>query len=380
MQIIAFAIATIIPLVFLYIIYTLDLYKTGTFRFVLTCFIWGVISVGLAYLINTIIFYNRGLASRETIETLIAPTAEEILKAAILIYLVRKPNFTYFVDGAIYGFAVGIGFAVAENYFYLSFFDPSTGLGVAVGRVLSTNLMHATTTALVGVALGLARFRRSLGHSMILAAGLILAISFHSVFNRLGTQASEGMRLIYAAILGFAGAGLIVYVIFRGLAEEKKWIEEKLGEADRVTAKEASYVQQLSNVDELLAPIANKFGAEKAEQIENFLIIQARLGILRKTLDKLNDEKMRAGVEKQMEGLRTQMDNARRAVGSYAMLYIRYIVPPDQSPLWGLIENRIQEKIAARPATGGADLFAKLGQRVSQTQAQIKSEDQEPPD
>jgi protease PrsW len=375
MQIVAFAIATIIPLVFLYVIYTLDLYKTGTFRYVLMCFVWGVICVVLAGWINTNIFYNRGLASREAIIILIAPIIEEILKASILIYLVRRPNFTYFVDGAIYGFAVGIGFAVAENFYYLSFY-PDTGLGVAIGRVLSTNLMHATTTALVGVALGLARYKRSLGHFMILIIGLIIAISFHSIFNYLSTQASQGMSLIYATVLGFAGAGLIIFVIFRGLAEEKKWIEEKLGEADRVTAKEASNVQQLSNVDELLAPIANKFGAEKAEQIEKFMIIQARLGILRKTLDKLNDDKMRAGVERQMEDLRAQMDSTRREVGSYAMLYLRYTVPPDKSPLWGILENRIQEKIAARPATGGADLYAKLGQRVSQSQAQSKSEDQ----
>ena len=38
MNIIALALATAIPLVFLYVIYALDLYKTGTFKYVLSLF------------------------------------------------------------------------------------------------------------------------------------------------------------------------------------------------------------------------------------------------------------------------------------------------------------------------------------------------------
>ena len=363
MFIIALIVATLVPLIFLYIIYTLDLYKVGAFRYVLMCFVSGGIAFALASVINRGI-YTRGYASRDELIWFAAPVVEEILKALVLIYLVRRPNFTYFVDGAIYGFAAGIGFAIFENYQYI-LGTPGAGLGTAVGRVLSTNLIHASCSALVGVALGIARFKRSGGHILILAAGLLLAMSLHSAFNNFVTRLDSGLLLVYAALLGFGGAAFIAFAIKRGLAEEKTWIEETLGAADRVTTGEAAVVHRLANVDEILQPLAARFGEEKADQIEQFLVQQARLGILRKTLEKLNDDKMRKAVEKQMGDLRLEMDKSRRAVGSYCMLYLRNIFPPDSSPLWGRLENLIAEKTASRPATGGPNLWATLGQRAT---------------
>ncbi len=94
----------------------------------------------------------------ETLTRITAPIIEEILKALILIYLIQHPRFRYIVDGAVYGIAVGIGFALSENLFiYL----PGAGdavLVTAISRTLSTSLMHATASGLVGISLG--RLRR----------------------------------------------------------------------------------------------------------------------------------------------------------------------------------------------------------------------------
>jgi RsiW-degrading membrane proteinase PrsW (M82 family) len=370
MEIVAYVLATIIPLIFLYVIYALDLYKMGAFRYVLACFAWGAVAFGAASLVNRTL-YLQHLVSRDDIIRYTAPVAEELLKALILVYLVRRPNFTYFVDGALYGFAVGIGFAVFENYQYLMY-EADGGLGTAIGRVLSANLIHASASALVGVALGLARFRRSLGHLLTLLAGLLIAMALHSVYNNLVTRAEGGMIMVYGAGLGFSGVALIAFLIFRGLAEQKVWIREKLGMADRVTDKEARVVDQLADTQTLLEPLAKLYGQEKAEQIEQFLLTQARLGILRKTLDKLPDAKMRQAIEKQMADLRLQMDAARRKVGSYCMASVRLIFPPDDRQLFQLMEARIQQARQARPASGGLNLWATLGQRAAAKPAEAQ--------
>lgn len=377
MQVAGFVIATLIPLVTLYVIYALDLYKMGAFRTVLLCFAWGGVAFLLARTVNRYVYF-QGLVALENIPRYFAPVAEELLKALILVYLVRRRNFTYFVDGAIYGFAIGIGFAIFENYEYI-LATPGAGLITAISRVISTNLIHASATSLVGVALGLARFRRTAGHFALLVAGLVAAMLLHGIFNNVVTRDIPGPVLLYSALLGFAGVGLIAYLIFRGLAEQRQWIEEKLGAADRVTGGEARIVHRLEDMHDILAPLREIFGEEKGDQIEEFLMKQARLGILRKTLDKLPDEKMRQGVEKQMEEIRLEMDKARRLVGSYAMLYVRKIFPEEGSPLWGLMESRIQERIAARPASGGTNLFASLGQRMAErtaTQNENNNEEQ----
>ncbi len=364
MQILALLIASLIPLLSLVLIYKLDLYKTGNFRSILICFLAGVVGFWAASMINRTTI-SLGWLPRTDVVRYSAPVVEEICKGLVLLYLVRRPNFTYFVEGAIYGFAAGIGFAIFENYQYI-LAARDAGFSVAIGRVLSTNLIHATTCALLGIALGLARFQHGFRMVAVSLAGLLIAMLVHIGFNNLVTRVTSGLLLVYAAGCGLGGAGVIALAIRRGLKEEKAWIEETLGMNDRVTTSEANAVQNMRNVHEILKPLAQRFGDKKAAQIERFLIVQARLGILRKSVEKLNDERMKRSVEEQIAKLRVEMDAARRDVGSYAMLYLRHTFLEDASPLWGRLETAIQERAAARPASGGINLYANLQKRQAE--------------
>ncbi|KAA3645063.1 MAG: protease PrsW [Chloroflexi bacterium] len=341
MALIAYAIAALIPLLVLYIIYSLDLYRTGTFRYTLLSFLWGSLAFLLASSINRYLIGN-GVLERLTVVQFTAPIMEELLKALVLIYLVRRPKFTYFVDGAIYGFAIGIGFAIFENFEYINTAS-AAALGTAIGRVISTNLIHATASAIIGIAFGLARFHRTAGRGLVIALGFVIGMALHIGFNNLVTRVESGPLLLYAGAVGIAGLLLIAWAIRRGLTEEKVWIEETLGEADRVTTGEAAVVHRLNDLELILAPLAQRFGPHKASQIEAFLTLQARLGIMRKTLDKLQDEKTITAVQTEMDTVREEMDAARQEVGTYAMMYLRSIFPADDSPLWSSLENSISE-------------------------------------
>src|SRR5512133_2362494 len=210
MQILAFVIATAIPLLSLYLIYRLDLYKTGAFRTILTCFISGAVAFWIASLVNRTI-YDRGWLGVTDIIRYSAPLVEEILKGMLLWYLVRRPTFTYFVEGAVYCFAAGVGFAIFENYQYILDAGAAASFGVAISRVISTNLMHATTTSLLGIALGYARFERVYRQILLSLAGLLVAILVHMGFNNLVTRVDGSLLLVYAAASGLAGTGLIAF-------------------------------------------------------------------------------------------------------------------------------------------------------------------------
>jgi RsiW-degrading membrane proteinase PrsW (M82 family) len=358
-SILALAIAVIIPIIILFIIYTQDLYGTGSFRYVVLSFFWGAVAFSAAAFINRFLI-GSGIFERLTILQYIAPFEEEILKGLILIYLIRRPQFTYFVDGAIYGFAVGIGFAVIENFDYV--LGASTGaLDVAVGRVISTNMIHAAGSAIVGIAAGLARFSRGSGRILRVFLGLVLAILLHTGFNNLVTRVTGGWLLVYAAVVGIAGVGAIWISIRRGLSEEKAWIEETLGMTDRVTASEAAVVHRIADLDDILKPLALRFGEEKTVQIEKFLFMQARLGILRKTLEKLPDENLLEATRKEIAQIQQVMDDARRAVGTMPMMYLRSIFPEDDVSLWGSIEGVIERHIAERSASSGTGMWERLG-------------------
>ncbi|HUI88284.1 MAG TPA: PrsW family glutamic-type intramembrane protease [Anaerolineales bacterium] len=358
-SVIALTIATLIPLVFLYLVYVLDMYHTGTFRILLYCIAWGAIAYFLAVLVNDTLV-NHNWVSEDLLIRFTAPFAEETLKGLFLLYLIRRPNFTYFVDGATYGFACGIGFAIFENYEYV-LGSPSAAIALAISRVLSTNLIHATGSALIGIALGIWRVEHSRFRFLYPLGGWLSALAMHSIFNNI---ISDDTVLIFAFVLSFLGIAIIVFAIFRGLKEEKSWIEETLGMTDGVTSGEAAIVQQLNKVDDILAPLAQRFGPQKASQIEQFLLMQARLGILRKTAEKLQDEGLRVATQKQIEKLRIEMDQARRAVGAYCMLYLRNIFPENQSPIYDLLQQRLASTDKSLAATG---LWKTLDQRVKPT-------------
>jgi RsiW-degrading membrane proteinase PrsW (M82 family) len=341
-MIVAGLIATAVPLIVLYIIYTLDFYKTGAFGLILGSFAWGIAAFGAAFYINTWMVNNVDWVTTLVFKRYTAPIIEEILKAIILVYLVRRPNFTYFVDGAIYGFAVGIGFAIIENYFYIGT-NSDVAVPVAISRVISTNLIHASASGMVGIAMGLARFQRFSGRAAILIVGLAVAMAVHLIFNNVVTRIESSLIVVIATVIGGVATGSIVLAIRRGLKEEKAWIEETLGMADRVTASEAAVVHQITDWNEILAPIAEIF-PDQISDIEDFLRLQARLGIMRKTLEKLTDEKMVANVRDQMTELREEMDEARRSVGYSAMIYVRTIFPEDDSPALEKLGELIAEE------------------------------------
>ncbi|MCB2179510.1 PrsW family intramembrane metalloprotease [bacterium] len=352
-SIIAFAIATFIPLAILWFIRSRNMYQTGSFIMVLGAFFWGVLVYAMAALINSRLLLGTGLINVETLVRYIAPWEEEILKALLFIYLFRKINFTYFVDGAITGFAIGIGFAIVENYEYVTSFQ-SAALGVAISRVISTNLIHAAATATTGIAFGLARFHK--GGRMVgtILGGLSLAIILHLGFNNLVNRVSSSFLLLYAASVGILATIVIYLMIRRGLKQAKNWIQEKLGTADRVTASEAQAVQKVTEDKHLLASLTEMFGAAQAAQIHKFLLIQARLGIHRKNLERFQDPALVSETQKEITTLQGEMNILRREVGPYTMSMLRSLFPLSENMFWSQLENTLADRMKnpSRPSSG----------------------------
>ncbi len=354
--VVALAAATIVPLAFLYGVKALDFYQTGSLRFIAMSAVWGALAYMLAGRINTALV-DRGGVPPDTLVRFIAPVVEEVLKGLILLYLIRHADFKYFLDGAIYGFAIGIGFAIFENFEYVMGHQ-STAVQLAVSRVFSTNLIHATGSALIGIALGLARFDRSaFRRGLYLLAGLTLAIGIHTGFNNM---VNAGVALLFAFAAGMGGAAIIYAATRRGLSDEKAWVHEEIGLTEGVTTGEASAVRQLSEVDQILAPLVERFGAAKAAQIEKLLFMQAQLAIQRKMLEKMQDPKMKAAIQAQITELDLKMNASRKLVGAWCMLYLRNIFPDNDVQLW----DKLQMRVSTDKSQAGGGVWRSLEERM----------------
>lgn len=116
------------------------------------------------------------------ITIIVTPITEEILKATpILVYalLISAKKERLFTASM----AVGIGFAVLENAFYL-LNDASFSMIDAIIRAFGAGLMHGMCTLLVGVGISFAKKR-----SKIFVVGtfalLSTAITYHGIYNML---------------------------------------------------------------------------------------------------------------------------------------------------------------------------------------------------
>lgn len=362
---IALLIASIIPVGFLILVRRIDKYQAENFNLIIVAGGWGVFAYIIAAQINPAMI-DAGIINYDNMVRFSAPILEEILKAIILLFLVRQVNFTYFVDGAIFGFAAGIGFAIIENVEYVTG-NPETALIQAIGRVLSTNLMHATGSGIIGVTLGLSRFDRTGRKALSVLTGVTLSMILHVAFNNLVTRVSSGLLLIYAIGVGFTGAGFIAYMVKRGFKNEEAEIKDRLKKEKGITEQEATAVEKVDQMKQYLAPIAEKFGHKKAEQAKVFLLKQAKISRVRKNLTsytELGDEKMIRATENQIKTLQEEVDELRRDVGTYCMLFLRNTFMQETSPLWGRLESLIEEQAMAPKNPNGPSLWGSLNTKI----------------
>jgi RsiW-degrading membrane proteinase PrsW (M82 family) len=123
------------------------------------------------------------------IVVLVAPVVEELGKYLVVRKTVyESAEFDEPVDGIVYAAAAGLGFATLENVLYV-FASLETSLFLAVGTGLVRAVLsvpgHVLFSAMWGYSLGKARFIPKEKRPGVIAAGLMLAIASHALFNLL---------------------------------------------------------------------------------------------------------------------------------------------------------------------------------------------------
>jgi RsiW-degrading membrane proteinase PrsW (M82 family)/CRP-like cAMP-binding protein len=332
--VIAYLIGIAIPAFTVYLFVMLDVFGTGKPSTLLLCGAWGAFGAfPLAWLINNTVM-DWGM-TYETLTRITAPIIEEILKALVLIYLIRQPRFRYIVDGAVYGIAVGIGFALSENLFiYL----PGAGnavLATAISRTLSTSLMHATASGLVGISLG--RLRRVSDRRKIFMplVGIGLAIAVHVGYNNVANELEGAALLLVAIGIGLGGGFIIGWQIDQGLDEEKRRFAETLGLDVGVSTGERKAVQQLggASIDQIFDELQEFFGQHNVALVRRLLVIQANVGILQNNLSGPSSDRLRAAWEEEIAGYRQEIEQIRKQLGPAVNLFVGSVFPSDDAAL-----------------------------------------------
>ena len=351
-------IASIIPLLFLYLVKGLNFFETHRVRLILLALVWGAISLELSYQVDHPIRLVLGMPF---VATHTAPFVEEIFKSLVLLYLVRRADTTFFVDGAVYGFASGIGFAIVENMLYLSRVDLDTGLIVGTLRAFEASVLHGSTTAIVGMAVAgfpLGRVKHPL---LAWVAGLTAAIAIHTAFNNTAFHHFVFGQTGVLVLAGIAFTALLLVggAILWGLRRERTRLRKSLGVQAGVSKGEAMLVQRIDDLDDLLEPVEARFGEIKREQVANVLLLGAQLAMKQEMIRETKDPELRAELVPQITELKRELKQQRHEVGVYVMSYVRSILPKTTWSLWARL-GQILTKLETPRTNLWSALSAKL--------------------
>lgn len=188
-------------LCFLACLLWLDGYKLLRPRAVAFALGSGVALALVSYVLAVVLLQGLDLP-RPAYSRYVAPVVEEVLKALVVVALIRSHRIGFLVDGAIHGFAVGSGFALFENLLYLHLLE-GAGMATWIVRGFGTAIMHGGTTALFAVMALTVLSRVKTGGPGAYLPGLLLAVLIHAAFNQL-THMPQVATLLIAVLVPVA--------------------------------------------------------------------------------------------------------------------------------------------------------------------------------
>jgi len=331
-----------VPLGVLYLIWILDIYALSETQVLAGSVGWGVVAFLGAWIVQTDLMQAHVLSFTQ-VTFYHAPVLEELFKALWLLWLASRLRLLHAVDGMAYGFAVGTGFALSENLFYVGSY-PHDALSIAVARVLSVSLMHAYTTAMVGTVVGgsmhcLARARHT---RTVMALGL--AMILHGLFNRLVASVEGGWRLPLAMGVGLGGTGMIIFLLQRTLRSDA------LAHVWRLTGRLRRPDAAALDPGEVSRIFSGYTAGDKRRctaLIDQYIALQARHSILRQALRLEHQPQSRQNLARQLTIVDRRLEMLRRQMVPYSWLWLHTDVFAVFAP-----DNHIWPQVAPAPQAG----------------------------
>jgi hypothetical protein len=245
----------------------------------------------------------------------------------------------YKLDAVISGFAIGAGFSVVENIFYLTIF-PSYGTGTWLVRGFGTAIMHGTTLAvLAAIAHEFAeRETREIAadyHFNIVwfVPGYGVAVALHTAFNQFPDRP---MIAMLGAVL-FAPLALITILNF-GTAEAQRWLAAECDEHRMQVEILRSGRWPEGPSGRKIAALAQRLDPETVKRIRRYWELQAWLVA---QAEETMIEEAAGDAEfdpPQIRAAIAELDGLKQAIGRSTFAALQALLPFSRNDLWEVSE------------------------------------------
>lgn len=325
---VALAIGLLPVLAFLAALVGLDSYKLVNPRSVLATIGAGAVAAALALAISLALVHQAGVAPRTLIRW-VAPSIEEIAKAAIVVALIRGHRVGFLVDAAIFGFASGAGFALLENVYYVTAFEP-LGVGVWIVRGFGTAVMHGGTTTIYALTAKTLADRRETMTPAVFLPGLIPAVAIHLVYNQFW------IRPLPAALLVVASLPPIVVLVFRQSERAlKRWLGTGF-DADAQLLETIRSGEVTTALGGYLRTLRDKFSPEVLVDMLCYLRLHTELALRAKGELMMREHGFASEVEPEVREKFEEMAFLERSIGPTGRLALLPVLHGSSRDLWQL--------------------------------------------
>jgi len=317
-------------LLFLAGLVQLDAYKLVRFNRILLMMAAGATAAGASYLVNSYAYahYSGDFAA---FSRYISPWIEEFFKALLLIYLIRTRRVGLPVDGGISGFAIGTGFALVENLYYLAS-RPDAALPVQVIRGFGTAIMHGGTGTLLAMISVILYERRPSGGLQLLLPGFLTAVALHTGFNQLLVRpalATLAMLVVLPAV---------IYLVFSHSERTlRAWLDTDL-DANVGVLESISAGRFLdSPCGRYLKALRDRFRGEELADMLCCVRLHAELAVRAKGVLLLRESGLEEPpLDEETRDKLAELAQLKRAIGTAGLLELRPLIMATGKDIWEL--------------------------------------------
>jgi RsiW-degrading membrane proteinase PrsW (M82 family) len=316
-------------LAFLGALLYMESYKLVRLHLLVRVFLSGAFTAVLAYLVNGYVIEALNMEFMDYTH-FISPIIEESLKGLVVVYLYRSNRIGFLVDGAILGFAVGAGFAMAENMYYL-YHAADAHIAIWVVRGVGTAVMHGGVTAIFAVIAQILTQRQSQAKLLFFVPGLLVATVLHSIFNQFPISP------ILSTIATLLLIPLILMLVFqKSVTVMHKWLEVDFDANEVLLEKIQTGEFTHSKAGHFLLELRERFDGLIVADMLCYIRLHTELAMRAKSMLMAREFGMDIKTDEEVDNKFKELHALEQNIGKTAFLAMKPYLHMSRKDLWQL--------------------------------------------
>jgi len=316
-------------LCFLAALLFLDSYKLVRLRRVVAVIAMGCVAAVACYFANRIAIDRLGL-DFDDYSRYGAPLLEEAVKGAVILILIRTHRIGFLVDASVFGFAVGAGFAMIENLYYLDTLADAH-IAVWIVRGFGTAFLHGGLQAIFAAMVLANTDRRGAMDFRAVVPPLAVVVLLHSAFNHFVLPPIWQTLLVMLSL-----PPLMLWVFARSERAVEGWVGVGF-DADRELLELLdSGTFSISPAGQYLDALRERFSGVVVADLLCYLRLHVELALRAKGVLMMRENGIEVVADIQTREKFEEMRYLERSVGPTALRTLQPLLHMSRRDLWQL--------------------------------------------